>query len=99
MKAPVRLDFYTTFSIFLQRKADHLLLYRWSAKKIKIMKPLEKNKSIVYRFNKEFIENGDLSVFDEIVDPGFIYHSRLSGAPEGRQAYFDFFQFQLRLSM
>jgi len=37
------------------------------------------NKAIVTRFNKEFIEGGDINVFNEIVDDAVINHT----APEG----------------
>jgi predicted SnoaL-like aldol condensation-catalyzing enzyme len=60
------------------------------------METTERNKTIVCRFNKEFIENGHDEVFDESVDARFIYHSRLHGAAEGRRAYWDFFEQALR---
>lgn len=60
------------------------------------MKTLERNKEVVMRFQKAFIEEGDDKVFDEIVDPGFLYHYSAHGNSEGREAYRNFFQGTLR---
>jgi predicted ester cyclase len=43
----------------------------------------ETNKNIVRRFNKEFIEQGDMKVFYEIMAPEFINHSAPEGVPKG----------------
>lgn len=50
------------------------------------MNQTDYNKSIVTRFNKEFIEGGDINAFNEIVDPSFINHTAPAGmspGPEG----------------
>lgn len=47
------------------------------------METPEKNKSIVRRFNKEFIEQGNVHTFDEIVAPDFINYSAPEGVPKG----------------
>jgi len=41
------------------------------------------NKSIVIRFNKEFIEAGDMQAFHDIVDPTFINHTAPAGIDNG----------------
>ncbi len=40
---------------------------------------LEANKAIVTRFNKEFIEGGDINVFYELVDANVINHTAPAG--------------------
>jgi len=47
----------------------------------------ETNKAIVRRFNKEFIEEGKLSVYDELTASNFDDHAA-HGAPNPRNAYF-----------
>jgi len=44
---------------------------------------LEQNKSVVTRFNKAFIEAGDMQAFHEIMDPVFINHTAMAGMPSG----------------
>jgi predicted SnoaL-like aldol condensation-catalyzing enzyme len=63
------------------------------------MKTEEKNKAVVMRFQKAFIEEGDERVFDEIVGPGFLFHQSAQGSSEGREAYRNFFQGALRQNM
>jgi predicted SnoaL-like aldol condensation-catalyzing enzyme len=63
------------------------------------MKTLERNKAIVQRFNKEFVEKGDKKVFDEIVSPNLVYHAHPQGIAEGRAAFWDFFQHWLNPSI
>jgi len=46
------------------------------------------NKAIVRKFNKEFIEDGNLSVYDELVSPNFVDHSGHDAVPNPRAAYF-----------
>jgi steroid delta-isomerase-like uncharacterized protein len=46
------------------------------------------NKSIVRRFNKEFIEDGKLSVYEELVSPDFLDHSGHEKVPDPKAAYF-----------
>jgi predicted ester cyclase len=56
-------------------------------------KTMQTNKDIVTRFNLEFIQGGDNSVFDEIVHPEFINHTVPAGAKGGdKQGTFDFIQ-------
>jgi len=51
----------------------------------------EKNKAIVTRFNKEFIEQGNLQTFEELVPAGFVNRSasvlNISAGPEGISSY------------
>lgn len=56
------------------------------------MENLEKNKALVHRFNKEFIEEDKKEVFDEIVDPQLIYHAHPQGIEEGKEAFLNFFE-------
>jgi len=58
----------------------------------------EINKSIVRRFNKEFIEGADINVFNEIIAPGFINHSAPQGVPKGPEGVLYFFNNFLRPS-
>lgn len=47
---------------------------------------LEQNKAIVLRFNKEFIEKGDLQTFETLVAPDFVNHTAANlGLPSGRE--------------
>jgi predicted ester cyclase len=50
----------------------------------------ELNKTIVTRFNHEFLEQGSFSAYQEIVNPGFINHTAPAGTDNGFQATFDF---------
>ncbi|WP_423148522.1 ester cyclase [Rubrolithibacter danxiaensis] len=50
------------------------------------MDQLQKNKDIVRRFNKEFIEGGDLTVLEELVHPDFINRTAATGARNDREA-------------
>ena len=61
------------------------------------MKTLEENKAIVSRFNKEFIEEGNEEVFDQIVDEHFVFHEHLHAGTEGREAYRNFFHRLMKL--
>lgn len=56
----------------------------------------EENKQIVVRFNKEFLEADDESVFDETVSPDLVNHSALGGAPGTAEGARHFFQRVLR---
>jgi len=47
------------------------------------MTTLEKNKAVVLRFNKEFIEQGNLDSFREIMDDAFINHTAMPGIDKG----------------
>ncbi len=55
------------------------------------MSIIETNKAIIRRFNKEFIEGGNLSLFDEIISPDFINrtpHDGRSPGPDGARFFF-----------
>ncbi len=43
----------------------------------------EMNKAVVTRFNKAFIESGDMQAFNEIMDPSFVNHTAMPGMPSG----------------
>lgn len=60
------------------------------------MSELEKNKAIVMRFNKEFIEAGNTAVFNELVSPDVINHTAPSGVPNTAQGIFDMIMAGLR---
>jgi len=47
----------------------------------------ETNKAIVRKFNKEFIEDGILSVYEELVSPNFLDHSGHEEVPNPKGAY------------
>ncbi|HRH60305.1 MAG TPA: ester cyclase [Chitinophagaceae bacterium] len=56
----------------------------------------EQNKFIVRRFNKEFIEGGDMNVFEEIIAADFINHTAPPGAPKSREGVVYFFNHFLK---
>jgi predicted SnoaL-like aldol condensation-catalyzing enzyme len=61
---------------------------------------LEKNKAIVTRFNKEFIEQGDVQAFEAIVAPDFINHTAASvNQPSGREGVSNFIMNVLRVAV
>ncbi|HZE84198.1 MAG TPA: ester cyclase [Puia sp.] len=45
--------------------------------------PQQRNKEIVRRFNTDFIGQGDITAFNEIVDPAVINHTALPGMSKG----------------
>jgi predicted ester cyclase len=47
---------------------------------------LEQNKAIVLRFNKEFIEQGNMQSFKELVADNVINHSAPAGTPAGPES-------------
>jgi predicted ester cyclase len=53
------------------------------------MTTVAQNKTLVDRFNKEFLEGQQLQSFHELVSPGFLNHA----APPGHQGYEDTIQF------
>ncbi len=55
------------------------------------MSQQEKNKSIVTKFNKEFIEGGNPDVFAAIIAPEFINQSAPQGVPKGPEGVMYFF--------
>ena len=51
----------------------------------------DQNKAIIRRFNEQFIEGGDVAVYDEIVSPNFYNHTAHDGrnpGPEGARFFF-----------
>lgn len=51
----------------------------------------DQNKAIIRRFNKEFIEGGNLALYDETVSPEFHNHTAHDGrdpGPEGARFFF-----------
>jgi predicted ester cyclase len=55
------------------------------------MTTAEQNKVIVTRFNKEFIEEGNVHVFNEIVSEDFINQTAPPGVPKGPEGVLYFF--------
>jgi predicted ester cyclase len=47
---------------------------------------LEKNKTVVLRFNKEFIEQGNMNSFNELVGQNVVNHSAPVDTPAGPQS-------------
>ena len=64
------------------------------------MSTAEQNKATVTRFNKEFIEGGDMNVFNEIIAPDFINQTAPLGVPKGPEGIMYFFNhfFKTRIS-
>jgi predicted ester cyclase len=60
---------------------------------------LEKNKEIVRRFNNEVIENGNVEIFEELMDEHFINHSAPQGADNRKQGMINTFNSVLRPAM
>lgn len=56
----------------------------------------EKNKATVTRFNKEFIESGDINAFNEIVAADFINQTAPPGVPKGPEGVMYFFNHFLK---
>lgn len=57
---------------------------------------IEQNKKTVIRFNKEFIEQGNINSFQELVDDNVINHSAPPGSPKGPESMLYFLQNILR---
>jgi steroid delta-isomerase-like uncharacterized protein len=57
-------------------------------RKQKVPSLQETNKAVVRKFNKEFIEGGILSVYEELVSPNFVDHSGHEEVPNPKAAYF-----------
>jgi predicted ester cyclase len=47
---------------------------------------LEENKTVVLRFNKEFIEQGNMESFKELVNDNVINHAAPAGTPSGPES-------------
>lgn len=56
------------------------------------------NKAIVRRFNKEFIEEGNMDSFNELISPDFINRTAPPGAPVGPEGVVYFFNHLLKPS-
>ena len=56
------------------------------------------NKAIVRRFNKEFIEGGNMDSFNELISPDFINRTAPPGAPIGPEGVIYFFNHLLKPS-
>lgn len=56
----------------------------------------DSNKAVVVRFNKEYIEAGDFSVFEQTVAADFVNHSAHPGVPGDRAGARYFFDQVLR---
>ena len=56
----------------------------------------EKNKATVTRFNKEFIEKGDINAFNEIIAPDFLNQTAPPGVPKGPEGVLYFFNHFLK---
>ena len=54
------------------------------------------NKQIVRRFNKEFIEGGNMDSFNEIIAPEFFNHTAPPGSPTGPEGIRYFFNHLLK---
>lgn len=52
----------------------------------------EQNKKTVIRFNKEFIEQGNMDTFNELVANDLFNHSAAQGSPTGRDGMIYFLQ-------
>jgi predicted SnoaL-like aldol condensation-catalyzing enzyme len=56
----------------------------------------EKNKQIVVRFNKEFIEQGKTEAFEQLLSEEVINHSAPAGMPNGKESFYSFLNNVLR---
>jgi predicted ester cyclase len=55
------------------------------------MSNTEQNKAIVNRFNREFIERGNIDAFNEIISPAFQNQTAPPGLPKGPEGVIYFF--------
>ena len=60
------------------------------------MNTAEQNKATVTRFNKEFIEAGNMNVFNEIIAADFINQTAPPGVPKGPEGVMYFFNHFLK---
>jgi predicted ester cyclase len=60
------------------------------------MPTAEQNKATVARFNREFIEGGDVNAFNEIVAPEFLNQTAPPGVPKGPEGVMYFFNHFLK---
>jgi len=54
------------------------------------------NKAVVIRFNREFIEKGDMNAFTELVADDVVNHAAPSGTPNGPESMVNFILHILR---
>jgi predicted SnoaL-like aldol condensation-catalyzing enzyme len=59
---------------------------------------LEQNKTIVARFNKEFIEQGNMQFFIDTMDADFINQTAPPGSPKGPEGVVYFFNNVLKIA-
>jgi predicted SnoaL-like aldol condensation-catalyzing enzyme len=60
------------------------------------MTSAEQNKATVTRFNKEFIEKGNIDTFNEIIAPEFLNQTAPPGVPKGPEGVIYFFNHFLK---
>ncbi len=60
------------------------------------MNTQDQNKATVARFNKEFIQGGNMEAFNEIIAPDFINQTAPPGVPKGPEGVFYFFNHFLK---
>lgn len=60
------------------------------------MQSLQENKDIVRRFNIEFIQEGDMAVFKELIAPDFIYHTAPPEVPKGPEGIIYYYNIMLK---
>lgn len=58
----------------------------------------DQNKATVARFNREFIQGGDMKAFEEIISPDFINQTAPPGVPKGPEGVLYFFNHFLKPS-
>lgn len=56
----------------------------------------EQNKELVLRFNKEFIEKGNIQAFKNLIAPDFVNQTAPPGVPKGPEGVLYFFNEVLR---
>jgi predicted ester cyclase len=60
------------------------------------MNTLQENKDIVRRFNKEFIQDGNMDTFKELIAPGFIYQTAPPEVPKGPEGIIYYYNIMLK---
>lgn len=56
----------------------------------------EENKATVRRFNMEFIQDGSMETFNQIIDPAFVNHTAPPGTQTGPDGVYYFFNHMLK---
>lgn len=67
------------------------LLKKFLNQNLTSMSTAQHNKATVTRFNKEFIEGGNMNAFNEIISTSFINHTAPPGVPTGPEGVLYFF--------